>query len=53
MGTAGEQGQKPGKRNGALAQGKVIPFIRMVIVQVRADQAGSQAPQVLFMIDEA
>ena len=53
MRIAGEQGQQAGKRNGALAQGKVIPFFRMVIVQVRADQAGGQAPQVLLMIDEA
>ena len=53
MGFAGEQGQEPGKRNGALAQGKVIPFFGMVIVEVGADQARSQSAQVLLMIDEA
>ena len=41
-----------GKRNGSLAQGEVVAFFGGVVVEMDADQSGSQPTEMLFVVEK-
>jgi hypothetical protein len=53
MGAAGQEGEEAGKRNRALAKGKMVALFGVVVVEVDADEARGEAAEVLFVIDQA
>ncbi len=53
MGVGGEEGKKLGKGGGAMAKGEMISFLEGVIVEVDANDAGSEAAEVLGVVEKA
>jgi hypothetical protein len=49
----GNEGEELGKRNGSLAEGKVIPLFGRVVVQVNSDEPRGESAQVLGVLDES
>ena len=53
MGVGGDEGKKLGEWGGALAEGEVVPFFGGVVVEVDANDAGSEAAEVLGVIEKS
>ena len=53
MSVWGNEGKKLRKRDGSLAEGKVIPLFGRVVVQVNSDEPRSESAQVLGVVDES
>ena len=53
MGVGGDEGKKLGKGDGAMAKGEVISFFGGVVVEVDANDAGSEAAEVLGVIEKS
>ena len=53
MGVGGDEGKELGKGDGAMAQGEMISFFGGVVVEVDADDAGGEAPEVLGVIEKS
>jgi len=49
----GKEGEELGKRNGSLAEGKVIPLFGRVVVQVNSDEPRGESAKVLGVVDES
>ena len=51
MGVGGDEGKKLGKGGGAMAKGEMISCLEGVIVEVDANDAGSEAAEVLGVVE--
>ncbi len=52
MGVGGDEGKKLGKGGGAMAKGEMVSFFGGVVVEVDANDAGSEAAEVLGVVEK-
>ena len=53
MGVGGDEGKELGKWDGAMAEGEMVSFFGGVVVEVDANDAGSEAAEVLGVIEKS